>query len=106
MLVCNVIGTSQETCSQDWLEAQRTPREKLNKAMEILCSLFQPFQSQLQKPWNSISNSKRSYYSKKAFECVEIVLSIIAPDQECFLLESLYKKFSKTQEKAKTHSLH
>ncbi|XP_076085029.1 uncharacterized protein LOC143055862 [Mytilus galloprovincialis] len=95
---CYTGGTSQETCSQDWLEAQRTPREKLNKAMEILSSTFQPLQSQLQKPWNSISNSMRSYYSKKTFECVEIVLSIIAPNQECFLLESMYKKFSKTQE--------
>ena len=66
--------------------------------MEILSSTFQPLQSQLQKPWNSISNSMRSYYSKKTFECVEIVLSIIAPNQECFLLESMYKKFSKTQE--------
>ncbi|CAC5418231.1 unnamed protein product [Mytilus coruscus] len=47
---CYTAGTSQETCSQDWLEAQRSPREKLNKAMEILCSSFDPSQSQLQQP--------------------------------------------------------
>ncbi|CAG2239939.1 unnamed protein product [Mytilus edulis] len=48
---CYTAGTSKETCSsQNWLEAQRTPRERLNKAMEILCSSFHPLQSQLQKP--------------------------------------------------------
>ncbi|CAC5425772.1 unnamed protein product [Mytilus coruscus] len=95
---CYTAGNSQEKFNQDWLEELRTPREKLNKAMKILCSSFEPLQSQLQKPWNTIRNSMRSYYLKKAFECVEIILSIIAPDQKNFLLESLYKKSYKTQE--------
>ncbi|VDI18965.1 Hypothetical predicted protein [Mytilus galloprovincialis] len=91
----SIAGNTQNS-SQDWYELQKTPREKLNAAMKILSESFEPITSQLTKKWEETSKSARSYYTKKARECIELVLSIMAPCQEDILLEKI--QINSTQE--------
>ncbi|CAC5384208.1 RNF1_2 [Mytilus coruscus] len=90
-----ITGNTQNS-SQDWYELQKTPREKLKSAMKILSESFEPITSQLTKKWENTSKSARSYYTRKARECIELVLSIMAPCQEDILLEKI--QINSTQE--------
>ncbi|XP_062600965.1 uncharacterized protein LOC134262593 [Saccostrea cucullata] len=73
--------------------------------MRILSDSFEPLQSQLTNEWNTLSTSMKSYYSRKAQECVDLILSIIAPGQETFLLDSIQKKFTRNSEKLELDSV-
>lgn len=86
--MCFLLGTQQfssqwsnstQESSQDWIESQITPRERLNSAMKILSKDFEPLKHQLCHPWSGIRKSSKSYYKKKAREMIFLVFSIIAP---------------------------
>ncbi|XP_062609789.1 uncharacterized protein LOC134271605 [Saccostrea cucullata] len=76
--------------SQDWYEKNKTPKEKLNEALQRLAGdQFQPLKSQLTRPWSELAKSAKYYYISKAKEAVMIVLSIIAPGQEDTILAKI-----------------
>ena len=86
----------EDLWTPDWFEAQSTPREKLNAAMKILNDKFEPLQSQLSRPFESLSRSSKSYYLKKVEECIHMILGIIAPDQETIILRAIENKLIRT----------
>ncbi|KAK3095239.1 hypothetical protein FSP39_012015 [Pinctada imbricata] len=65
--------------------------------MKLLSEKFEPLQSQLTRPFESLGKSMKSYYLKKADECVHMVLGIIAPDQESVILSALQSKTMKAE---------
>ncbi|CAG2238635.1 unnamed protein product [Mytilus edulis] len=88
---------SQNICSMDKEESQnKSDKFSSIVAMKILSESFEPITSQLTKKWEETSKSARSYYTKKARECIELVLSIMAPCQEDILLEKI--QINSTQE--------
>ncbi|CAC5384685.1 unnamed protein product [Mytilus coruscus] len=83
--------SSQNICSMDTDESQ-SQSDKFSSIAES----FEAINSQLTKNWENTSKSARSYYTRKARECIELVLSIMAPCQEDILLEKI--QINSTQE--------
>jgi hypothetical protein len=71
-------------------------KEIFNSAMTTLSRHFPTLNSQINLPWESLSSSSMSYYSKIITKAFKVILKYVAPVQEDIVIQDVCRKLSST----------